>query len=377
MPKPLCSLCPRPSVINALYRCSSSIVPAAPSTLHRTHAQNYIISAPFIPRRSLARLRPERDTDSELWTTATQPTLISRSDSRATSGGREDENHKPLDERILKLGKTLRTLTTHLPTLLLHPIPQEILSPNISLHLFPSTHPHLPTVKGRVAYRAALWTAPVAWGSVPIVGNVRLQIISERMVRGGAMCEFDRDDSYGDEKLVVRWVTEDGSSNPSSGSKNRVVTKSDLSSMSRGECKGSGSSAVSSASSSSNGANRGLSALLGGDVPIFKLGKEEQFTGLFIFSFDEEGRIATHTIEHADENSGWDRTAKVVTLTDWLLGKAKWGSREPSNPAPAFVVETPPMDACERLRLNKAAQLPSDRLPSECATCDDKKCWSA
>ena len=75
----------------------------------------------------------------------------------------------------------LRILQERLPTLLQSPLPQEILSPNISLHLFPSTHPYLPTVSGRVAYIAALWTSPIAWNRVPIVGNVRLEILSERV----------------------------------------------------------------------------------------------------------------------------------------------------------------------------------------------------
>lgn len=84
--------------------------------------------------------------------------------------------------------------------------------------------------------------------------------------------------------------------------------------------------------------------LLGGKEPIFKLKKEEQFTGLFIFSFDEEGRILTHTIEHADEANGWDRTAKFVTLTDWLIGKAR-GSLDPvANPGLA-------MESCENYGL--------------------------
>jgi hypothetical protein len=65
--------------------------------------------------------------------------------------------------------------------------------------------------------------------------------------------------------------------------------------------------------------------LLGGDKPIFNLNKGDEFSGMFIFSFDSKGRIATHTIEHADENNVFDKTSKVVTLTDWLLGKAKWG----------------------------------------------------
>ncbi|EEP78384.1 conserved hypothetical protein [Uncinocarpus reesii 1704] len=342
---------PRVSTASLLRRYSSSTIPAAPSPLQRAQSQDTTPPYPSISQRSVARLRREQAPRSELWFTSSRPALISRSDARALNGRDERvEGHKPVDERILKLGKTLRILTTHLPTLLVNPVPQEILSPNITLHLFPSTHPHLPTVKGRVAYRAALWTAPVAWGSVPIVGNVRLQIMSERMVRGGVMSDFNSEDSNGDEKLVVRWVTEGGTPNPSSGSGKRVGTGDYASSGSSGGIKGAGNSAA-SASSASNGTNRGLSALLGGDAPIFKLGKEEQFTGLFIFSFDEEGRVSSHTIEHADENSGWDRTAKVVTLTDWLLGKARWGSREPSNPAPALAVGSRAVSAhCVRTR---------------------------
>lgn len=146
-----------------------------------------------------------------------------------------------------------------------------------------------------------------------MVGNVKLQILSERMVRSGTVLDHGGD--CGDERLVVRWRTEprrdDHPQIPSSwGAK-------------RGE---SGDS--SHASASKNGINKGLSMLLGGDAPIFKLGKEEQFTGLFIFSFDEEGRVLSHTIEHADNASGWERTAKFVTLTDWLIGKAR-GSLDP------------------------------------------------
>jgi Mitochondrial protein up-regulated during meiosis len=66
--------------------------------------------------------------------------------------------------------------------------------------------------------------------------------------------------------------------------------------------------------------------LLGGDKPIFNLNKGDDFSGMFIFTFDSEGRIATHTIEHADESNGVDRTSRVITLTDWLLGRAKWRS---------------------------------------------------
>ena len=199
----------------------------------------------------------------------------------------------------------------------------------MALHLFPSTHPHLPTVKGRTFYRAALWTVPVAWSSVPLVGNVKLQILSERIVRAGTV--LDPDSDCGDERLVVRWKTEPRGDN-NHGESLAAHTS------------GSGEEL---SSASKNGINKGLSVLLGGDAPIFKLSKEEQFTGLFIFSFDEEGRILTHTIEHADNANGWDRTAKFVTLTDWLIGKAR-GTLEP---APGLAMEScPTFDPFDRDR---------------------------
>lgn len=147
------------------------------------------------------------------------------------------------------------------------------------------------------------------------------------MARSPSIVEFGQSHAYGDEKLVVRWRTEGrGKSDTTTSTGTGTGTRDASTQAASSEYK----------SASSNGVNRGLSMLLGGDAPIFKLGKEEQFSGLFIFCFDKEGRIASHTIEHADESNGWDRTAKVVTLTDWLLGKAKWGSG--SEPEPAFMV---------------------------------------
>lgn len=51
---------------------------------------------------------------------------------------------------------------------------------------------------------------------------------------------------------------------------------------------------------------------------------DDEFSGLFIFEFDEEGRILNHIIEHVDSGSNMDRTAKFISVTDWLLGRA-WG----------------------------------------------------
>ncbi|KAL1885522.1 hypothetical protein Plec18167_001016 [Paecilomyces lecythidis] len=273
---------------------------------YRLRPRTYVSKASW----NLAQLRI--GPAEELWFTPSSSHLFSPTGSHAFDGpnGHANGDHRPPDERIIKLGKTLRILSPLLSTMLVNPLPPEILSPHVTLHLFPSTHPHLPTVKGRVLYRAALWTVPVAWSTVPLVGNVKLQILSERMVRAGTVIDSrpSNENDCGDERLVVRWRTEARNENTDSA---KPVHRD------------------SRQAASTDGTNKGLSVLLGGEAPIFKLSNEEQFTGLFIFSFDEEGRISSHTIEHADDADGWDRTAKFVTLTDWLLGKAR-GSMDPS-----------------------------------------------
>lgn len=177
---------------------------------------------------------------------------------------------------------------------MISPLPQDILSPRISLHLFPSTHPHLPTVSGKIAYTAALYTAPVAWGRVPVLGNVKLKILSERMVKnGGTSTPAD----LRNEKLIVKWET-CGKSEEESGPVSDVVEK--------------------------------ISSIVAGSSK-----KDDKFTGLFLFEFDEEGRVTNHTIEHTEEGQHWDKTAKVISVTDWLLGRA-WGRREEGRPCLAY-----------------------------------------
>lgn len=65
---------------------------------------------------------------------------------------------------------------------------------------------------------------------------------------------------------------------------------------------------------------------------------EEPFHGLFIFEFDEDGRILTHTIEHAEETGSWDKASRVVSVTDWLLGRAM-GRRRRENEVGGLVWE--------------------------------------
>ncbi|CAN8103977.1 unnamed protein product [Discula destructiva] len=201
--------------------------------------------------------------------------------------------NKPPDERKVKLGKTLRILQERLPTLLQSPLPQDILAPNISLHLFPSTHPHLPAVSGRVAYIAALWTSPIAWNSMPIIGDVRLEILSERMLH-----EPGKRVGAGAEQLVVRWRTTGGWRLPLF---QHTTT---------------------------------AAATAAGDEGAAKKG----FTGLFIFEFDGEGRVLSHTIETVQSDGEWESGvgAKFVGLTDWLFG----GMRGGREGCPAFEIQS-------------------------------------
>ncbi|ESZ94383.1 hypothetical protein SBOR_5247 [Sclerotinia borealis F-4128] len=213
-----------------------------------------------------------------------------------------DPNKSPKNERTVKLGKTLRILQDRLPTLLQSPLPQEILSPQITLHLFPSTHPHLPTVSGRVAYSAALWTSPIAWGRVPLVGNVKLEILSERMSQSSS-----RGSNH--EQLIVRWRTIGKTKNKGTG----------------GFYKGIGAR---------ENVDKITEWLAGGS------GEDDskEFTGLFLFEFDEKGRIWSHTIEHVQEGGNWEKGvgARVVGLTDWLLGGMRNGRGDEGAPCPAF-----------------------------------------
>lgn len=132
----------------------------------------------------------------------------------------------------------------------------------------------------------------MAWGRVPIVGNVKLIILSERVVKNGPS-SYRGSFSVSSERLIVRWKT-------------------------CGKTKGKGMGALYRGIGASEQVDK-ITEWLGGDAR-----DDEEFCGLFIFEFDEEGRILTHTIEHAEEGGSWDKASKVISVTDWLLGRAKW-----------------------------------------------------
>ncbi|KAK3297601.1 uncharacterized protein B0H64DRAFT_372943 [Chaetomium fimeti] len=231
-----CSLYGSASRVSPAAACAAPSPRGAPPAIERWHSSEapafYLSTTPrpprtsnllSTPRKNLATLQnpsppPKLIPDIPLFTS--HPPLLSPEPG--------NNHNKPPDERKVKLGKTLRILQSHLPTLLQSPPPQGILSPRITLHLFPSTHPHLPTVSGRVAYTAALWSSPIAWNRLPLVGNVRLHILSERMLDCSAYDSVGgrpggggrRADGAGGEQLIVRWRTGRGYGRGKNGSGN-------------------------------------------------------------------------------------------------------------------------------------------------------------
>lgn len=133
---------------------------------------------------------------------------------------------------------------------------------------------------------------------------MKLDILSERIIRN----QSSSHPQYRPEKLIVRWQTS-------------------------GKTKNKGVGGLYQGSNYSSPSDK-ITEFLGG-------GKGEddkrEFTGLFIFEFDEEGRIVTHTIEHVQEGGNWENGvgAKVVGLTDWLLGGLK-GRGDTGAPCPAY-----------------------------------------
>jgi Mitochondrial protein up-regulated during meiosis len=147
---------------------------------------------------------------------------------------------------------------------------------------------------------------------MPLVGNVKLEILSERMIKSSSNSHSPLSPTCTrPEQLLVRWRT-------------------------IGKTKGKGTGAFYRGIGAGDNVDK-ITEWLGG-------GKGEddskEFTGLFIFEFDEEGRVLSHTIEHVQEGGSWEKGvgARVVGLTDWLLGGMRKRG-DSGTPCPAFWVE--------------------------------------
>jgi hypothetical protein len=135
------------------------------------------------------------------------------------------------------------------------------------------------------------------------------------MVKGGGMRAGG--DSWRDEKLIVKWKT--------CGKPNKAKL-------------GNGDS---SSRDIRNGAKDPVDWLRQFLAPAQVVGsssESEEFTGLFIFSFDSNGRIVKHVIEHTDEGGHYDQMTRVVSVTDWLLGQFN-GKRKEQLPQLAWCEE--------------------------------------
>ncbi|KAK6534310.1 hypothetical protein TWF281_005637 [Arthrobotrys megalospora] len=247
----------------------------------------------------------------------------------STNAGPEKDKD-PVSERKLNLGKTIDILKDRLPTLLQSPLPSEILSPSITLQLFPSTHPHLPSVRGRMAYIAALWTSPVVWGRIPGI-KVRLEILSIKMIKGGIPTENEDDEMacVTGERMIVKWrasSSPNGNGNGNgNGNKDTQATTSSTTSNTPPNLKNVEPKKEDPLSAVAN------------SLPKFTITGD--FCGLFIFEFDDQGRIKTHIIEDVEEDrdEAVQQHSKVITLTEWLLKKAKKSLEDkPQVPGLAF-----------------------------------------
>lgn len=155
---------------------------------------------------------------------------------------------------------------------------------------------------------------------MPLVGNVQLVILSERMVRNGgsAVALMNRE-----EKLIVKWKTcgktthRDGTGGIYRGM-GLAVAKDPVEKI------------------------RGFIAGTKDDHSASATGERdaEEFQGIFIFEFDDKGRVVKHTIEHTEEGGHYDRMTRVVSVTDWLLGRFN-GKRKEEEPALALCEERP------------------------------------
>ncbi|KAH9844901.1 Mitochondrial protein up-regulated during meiosis [Teratosphaeria destructans] len=83
----------------------------------------------------------------------------------------------------------------------------------------------------------------------------------------------------------------------------------------------------------------------GGDKPSEK--EEEEFQGIFVFEFDDKGRVKKHIIERTEEGGHWDKTNRVVSVTDWLLGRFNGRGNE----------EMPELALCEERPSGRAIRL--------------------
>ena len=143
-----------------------------------------------------------------------------------------------------------------------------------------------------------------------MVGNVKLKILSERMYKNGGGSGNDSARSTRQERLIVRWRTcKNDESNVTADGAGPLYRG-----LYRNQASDDGRSKTSQHGDKDN---------------------DHEFSGLFVFEFDEHGRILSHMIEHSQEGGNWDKMPRMINVTDWLLQKA-WGKKLDEAPGLAL-----------------------------------------
>lgn len=194
----------------------------------------------------------------------------------------------------------------------------------------------------------------MAWGRVPIVGNVKLIILSERVVPSSSSSlsrekgpfpfhhpPHRRNDrqagGHNNERLIVRWKT-----------CGKTRGKGGMGALYRGI----GGVGRARDRDREQVEHTKITEWLGRAKSTHTRNhnhnhneeeEEEDFCGMFIFEFDEEGRVLSHTIEHVEgelfDEGKFGLGGKVVSVTEWLLGRMNGnngGERGKKEPALAL-----------------------------------------
>ena len=156
---------------------------------------------------------------------------------------------------------------------------------------------------------------------MPLVGNVNLDVLSERMVKNPSPTippRLDASTSFPGGNGTGGGGGRNGGTGNGNGSSEKLIVRW----RTCGKTKGLGTGPNYKGIGARQRVDKITEWLGGGEQR-----DDEEFCGLFIFGFDEEGRTVSLVIARGEGGDGWDNgVGRVVGLTDWLLGRL--GGRE-------------------------------------------------
>ncbi|KAK9463079.1 uncharacterized protein V1516DRAFT_671894 [Lipomyces oligophaga] len=244
------------------------------------------------------------------WHTRTWYSQVGSENTKLQFTGKDDpEIDYDRQKREGDLGKSLDTLMQVLPNLQHELPPSWLLSPNIQLRLFPTSHPNLPAIHGRTAYlaswRLAQWILPLIVlgpieGLTGVLDSATTSTSSRSESSSTPSTSTQSDKSglsgllgwIGDphrEKLTfkiinMRVVTDDAFETADTVTKLIVRWQVTYARRYLSEDDGSGNASV----------------VVGSRSPVSKT-EPSIVTGLFTFEFDSAGKLVVHSIDDIEE----------------------------------------------------------------------------